>query len=86
MTRLHASALLEADSMACRKFFSMMSDVKRVVQKNEVSTGVMSSASLVVFSLETGCRHVNVTMTNIKVHRSGCIIISAHAFMFFGGG
>ena len=51
MIRLHASALLEADSMACRKFFSMMSDVKRVVQKNEVLTGVMSSASLVVFSL-----------------------------------
>ena len=51
MTRLHASALLEADSMACRKFFSMTSDVKRVVQKNEVSTGVISSASLVVFSL-----------------------------------
>jgi len=44
--RLHASALLLARLIACRKFFSMTSDVKRVVQKNEVSTGTISSTDV----------------------------------------
>ena len=44
MTRLHASALLLARWMACRRFFSMMSGVNRCVQKNDVSVGSISSA------------------------------------------
>ncbi len=45
MSRRHASALLEANSMACWMFFSMISGVKCFVQKNEVSISATSSAS-----------------------------------------
>ena len=52
--RLHASALLLARVIACRKFFSMISSVNCCVQKKEVSTGVTSSThvSCVFVSLE----------------------------------
>ena len=54
--RLHASALLEADSMACRKFFSMISSVNCCVQKKEVSTGVTSSTQVSFVAVSGKCR------------------------------
>ena len=44
--RLHASALLLARLIACRRFFSMISGVNCCVQKNEVSIGTTSSTHI----------------------------------------